>query len=100
MEMKWHHWTGMKEHNHNTSFSSQPTNESSKLECYISQGWKGLAVKNTALLGLFVNYKEKYMALIMHICSSFVRRKPNHFQESMKDNGREPQKFFSQNCLT
>jgi hypothetical protein len=28
------------------------------LECYISQGWKGLPEANTKLLGTFVSYDE------------------------------------------
>ncbi len=44
---------------HNTSFSSQPINGPSKLECCIELGWKGLLVdKHSSLLGPLVSYKE------------------------------------------
>jgi hypothetical protein len=34
-------------HINKTSFSSEFKNESNKLECYITLGWKGLTVTNT-----------------------------------------------------
>jgi hypothetical protein len=44
---------------HNTRFSSSLMIRHNKLECYITQGWKGLKWINTTLLGPFISYEEK-----------------------------------------
>ncbi len=38
-----------------------------KLECYITQGWKGLKWINTTLFGPFVSYEEKEVMRIQYL---------------------------------
>jgi hypothetical protein len=50
---------GPNDHVYNPSFSSELNKKPSKLECYITQGWKKLArVKHSSLVDPFVSNEE------------------------------------------